>query len=614
MDELNAPPPLSQSTPELSMNPPIGQILRSAVSSTELLYERAMARFYQAVEIEEERNARKRSFSVDQEVFRRRMSANLEGQEPVLAKLTVLTESERRSSLKRRLSGESPNVLLNIPKLNIQAEKDVVEEKEEEQIPVVPIKPIQATNKAQNDVLIVKESVTDNLPKIEDDDKDEYSSDYTDSTDESINEREKFFTALTNRIENESDTYHPSNMEPRVLSPYRPPTNGNAVEVLTRPLPLVVDPNFVPKPILKKPSMELKTLPIEIPLEDSNSDENSKKKAPDKPERKSLIKTDNEPLISSLVPESIESNNIQIEYQKEPSPMFDKEKTPEIIITETESEIKPEEIEKPIEEIDSASLVNPALIKKKKLQESRQNSIEENKVVAEFYGDIIREIGGKFKKPKIPIYMNPEALKNLNQDSDEEIKEKEEVKPIIKELPKPLYKRPSLPVAIENKLPERPKRVQKSNTLSENDDENVHVDIQAIKNLEINIKPSSMNNLSNQQVPTRYKKERSQLRNRSQSKSPVSFKDDADIANSHSSVSEKSNSPKVTPSSSPLSSRSISPVELEQQEEIKMKTNVKFITDFFLFMIASYMYFFKHPLLALPLLIVIGYRQLRNKN
>lgn len=581
------------------MNPPIGQVLRSAVSSTELLYERAMARFYQAVEIEESmKDERKRSFSVDQELIRRRLSANFEGQEPNFAKLTVLTESERRSSLKRRLSGESPNVLLTIPRLISQNnEKDIIEENVEKVVPVT-------NNNNKNIEIAVKKPVIVNLPKIEDEDKDEYSSDYTDSTEDSLNEREKFFTALTHKIENESDTYHPTNMEPRVLSPYRPPEDGNAVEVLTRPLPSVVDPNFVPKPILKKRSIEFTSVSPTPTSEEYFSDENSKKKAPDKPKRNSLIKTDQETIIATLLPEPL-SPLLREDTKREPSPLFEKEITPEIIITEIES--KPEEIDLPIEsppdEVKPKYISPENIMKKKKLAENRQSSIEENKAIADFYGDIIREVGvgGKYKKPKVPIYMNPEALKKLNKDNGEEKVSKEEPTPVVQPpQPKQLYKRPSLPANIEIKRQDRSKKIQKSNTLPDDEDE-VQVNISEIKQF-------SADNMTNPLIPSRFVRQRSkEPLNRSQSKSPVSH----EIGNSHLSVSDKSASPKLSPSTTPLSSRSISPVELEQQEEEKMQTNVKFITDFFLFMVASWLYFFKHPLLALPLLIIIGYRQLK---
>ena len=62
LEDLTAPPPLSQSAPELGTQLPVAPLMRSAVSSTELLYEKAMARLYQAVEYEESENATKFAF------------------------------------------------------------------------------------------------------------------------------------------------------------------------------------------------------------------------------------------------------------------------------------------------------------------------------------------------------------------------------------------------------------------------------------------------------------------------------------------------------------------------------------------------------------------------
>ena len=96
--------------------------MRAAVSSTELLYEKAMARFYQAVEYEESENARKRSESVDKEALRRRsftvddgirrLSNTINPQDAAITRLRInsLTDGERRSTLKRRLSGDAASL------------------------------------------------------------------------------------------------------------------------------------------------------------------------------------------------------------------------------------------------------------------------------------------------------------------------------------------------------------------------------------------------------------------------------------------------------------------------------------------------------------------------
>lgn len=60
-------PPLSLSVPDLHdyVAQQMNQPLRRSASSTELLYEKAMQRFYQAVELDEAEMERKRSMSVE---------------------------------------------------------------------------------------------------------------------------------------------------------------------------------------------------------------------------------------------------------------------------------------------------------------------------------------------------------------------------------------------------------------------------------------------------------------------------------------------------------------------------------------------------------------------
>lgn len=83
------PPPMSLSLPELfSTQHQVVEIIREAVSSTELLHERAMERFYRAVAAEEASEIEKQKIQFERQV-----------------ELTLLdVESVQRSSLRRRLS------------------------------------------------------------------------------------------------------------------------------------------------------------------------------------------------------------------------------------------------------------------------------------------------------------------------------------------------------------------------------------------------------------------------------------------------------------------------------------------------------------------------------
>ncbi|KAL6255448.1 hypothetical protein P5V15_013783 [Pogonomyrmex californicus] len=89
-DEDNLiPPPMSLSLPELfSAQHQVVEIMREAVSSTELLHERAMERFYRAVAAEEASEINKRKIQLEKQT-----------------ELTLLDiESVQKSSLRRRLS------------------------------------------------------------------------------------------------------------------------------------------------------------------------------------------------------------------------------------------------------------------------------------------------------------------------------------------------------------------------------------------------------------------------------------------------------------------------------------------------------------------------------
>ncbi|XP_044588397.1 uncharacterized protein LOC123267683 isoform X2 [Cotesia glomerata] len=93
-DEDLLPPPMSLSLPELfSANHQVVEILREAVSSTELLHERAMERFYKAVAVEEAEAAKKTDLGV--------VDKPKEGLDFISGRL-------RSTRLKRRPSSGSP--------------------------------------------------------------------------------------------------------------------------------------------------------------------------------------------------------------------------------------------------------------------------------------------------------------------------------------------------------------------------------------------------------------------------------------------------------------------------------------------------------------------------
>lgn len=640
LEDLIAPPPLSQSAPELGIQLPVAPLMRSAVSSTELLYEKAMARLYQAVEYEESENARKRSESVDKEALRRRsftaddetlrLTNTMNPQESARTRLRInsLTDGERRSTLKRRLSGDAGLTR----RLSFRDNESDIEDSYE------------CSKKPEN---IKKSPSPINVAPVEKDIDGNFSDDYTDSTASSGDLSvlsEKIAPAVVrqsrqSRDDAEMETYHP-----RMLSPYRRVNPEDAVEVLSKPLSPLPDPNFVPKPILKRSIIEF--------------DDKSKKKAPEKPERKSL---------SQFFGHGSKSPSVS----PTPSPK-ESRKNDKVINTEPlqnslliELHIVPTEIpeirfEQPqiSNEIIEPPVISPSEIAKKKKLEKRQNSLEENKVAADFYGDIIREVGAHLKKPKIPIYMNPEALKQLEIEDEEPVIQ--ETINIIKQLeppqvkliepernispkPKPspiLTERPMSPPVIKSVSPivTRPK----SNSLQYNaglkdNDENINVVSQFKEEIQSFTKTgtipkrrsASLSRNTESQLPIvhpsqqpsavqqkilRREKGSSRTRNRSESKSPAPLTRRVIIKKENTSSLNPSrlniSSKNITPTSSPSLSRAVTPSELKEEIEIKAKSNISYVTDISLLVFATWLYFFKHALLALPILLLLLYRQL----
>ncbi|XP_059613730.1 titin-like isoform X2 [Phlebotomus argentipes] len=352
VDEVMPPPPLSLSAPELSIEIPPPPILRRSVSSTELLYERAMARFYHAVEAEEEAEKVKKQGQIV----------------PTLRKTPSLTRKdsfgehdrgERRSSLRRRLSGEMPAIVPG----NLRR-KDSETGSVEKEIPVKKTKR-KSPMKSNESIEYVKDR--GDL---------EYTDDYTDSTvssDES--ETEKFKRKVREHAnvfsgDEELETYHPSGAQVRVGSPYSQPAPDQSAEILSRPFNLP-SPDFVPKPILKRRTS----------LEgDSSSKEDDNDRKSKTPEKGALSK------IFDLKPLSKGSSNSKLQEEK------------------------PVVVEKP--------LTASELAKKKKLEE-RQASLEEEKVVIDHYSDLVREFSSGRRTP-VPIYLSADELKLAAEPEEEE--------------------------------------------------------------------------------------------------------------------------------------------------------------------------------------------------
>lgn len=70
----------------------------------------------------------------------------------------------------------------------------------------------------------------------------------------------------------------------------------------------------------------------------------------------------------------------------------------------------------------------------------------------------------------------------------------------------------------------------------------------------------------------------------------------------------------VTPASmSPVSSRTATPSEMQEQVQLQVKSAMTHATDVAILLFATYVYFFKSAILALPILVLLLYRQIADK-
>lgn len=569
--------------------------MRHAVSSTELLYERAMSRFYQAVAYEEAENAKKRS----QSIISRDTSLQPRG------RLGSFTENETRS-LHRRFS--------------------------DEQIP-------SNLTKAANQTMSANVDEVDNNNHEIDEIESDFNEDYTESTassDES--ETEKFRRAVqsanTKRVpENpEEDTYHPRTMLPSSPIQYTPPDLDQAVEVLSRPLPLP-NPDFVPKPILKRP----------------NGDKEKSKSSPKSKQKRKIMKKlfdrdSKEPPIG----------NTANDRHKEESKLAEKE---EVKIEEVKVVSAP------------ASVSSKLSAEKKKMMELRQDSIEENKTVIDHYADIVRELG--VSRSKIPIYMNAEELKKTGGDYESE----EEIEEMVKAVEEKVIIEPTTPTKTSRKLsfsdeityniersPILQRKLSETNLkrdkfINQNNDLNNLNGSMTGSSGRISSSPklttprTSMSKINTTTQPpepdateSRRPRTASKTRNRSRSNSnarnPSDPQQSQPLNQGRRQIRNPSRSPSVTNRRRPetptlyhqhqiallnsklknysnLSPPSVSPEPRVRTPEIEMilaehkvRSTMNYFTDLALFLVACWLYLFKDARLAIPVLSLMVYRQL----
>lgn len=395
-----------------------------------------MQRFYQAVELDEAQMLRKSGSSADQNVNKRPIKSDnrttkndeFEFDNMVICILCAIIILFKSESVLHAFT-----ILFCLQPLKNEARNEVEGE------PISELESDQSNDWVCEDDRDLRKEIIESqrkqsrTPREPLPDNIQYDDDYTESTassgsvsmSASVESIEQFInsvrsattnasantTTVRSPVSDELETYHPR-MEVRALSPYRSPEPGQATVILNKPVPLP-DPDIKPKSILKR--------------RPSNENSINETTTSTIVEQKEIEK---EPSIQTQMQAQTQAQSQSSQQSKSlPStPKPEKEKRSFLNLfskktTSTENLKKPPE--KPIENKppESAAERTP-------LKQTRQNSVEENKVeqvaVIDHYSDIVREMSGKpnaRKKSPVPLYMNHQAMREAAARADEEERE-----------------------------------------------------------------------------------------------------------------------------------------------------------------------------------------------
>ncbi|XP_046606834.1 uncharacterized protein LOC124298633 [Neodiprion virginianus] len=431
-DDL-VPPPLSLSLPELfSASHEVVETLREAVSSTELLHERAMERFYHAVAVEEAELAKRKAQTERRTGELAGLTGNASQKGEVKIRINSLeaidgSSPERRASLRRKLSNsgvtsqiawqakrnrrrssegqtDTPatvntrtNVLLdassdpNLPTTifvaGIPDQTERLHRWDSKNMPLtVEISEVPEADVSEKefyrDGKVVKEDEVRSVETSEDEEVEEEES--------SDSEDLKLLKAriLAQPIIDEEDTYHPKGRPVQHISPDLPPVPPHMIPILdisssvpTRPVSLPSSPtNLMPKSILKKRT-ETEVIPL---------NQFGRPVPPEKPIRKSL---------------QPEESQVQQAPQQQTVTLRKKS------LTSIPDEVKGAAISE--SDIDNSNVLSAAEVARNRRRQVRQTSLEEeaeaNMAVVSHYTEIVKQhSSGQTVHP--PLYLKREDL------------------------------------------------------------------------------------------------------------------------------------------------------------------------------------------------------------
>ncbi|XP_035438671.2 uncharacterized protein LOC118268328 [Spodoptera frugiperda] len=530
LDELS-PPPLSFSAPELSSRCMMPfKALRNAVSSSQLLHELAMARVHKAVAMKEEQTKTKDDRPPNHKTD-----------------IPYNTSYDHDKDKNNR----------DLPK----SHEDFSETKSKNPEIIIKTESVDSTdNKFSSRQVSLDSEVSENKWQHMSFDEDYTAS--TVSSDGEYSEDGSLDGDIDRRSQysNEEETYNPRDKMARP-SPSKEFIEEEEEEISEHepvkllPLP---DPNFIPKPILKKREPDvIETKPLlELPKLENKQKTKEKPKLTEKPKIVEKLKT-SEKLKSENKAKSVE-NSKEIEKPKndEKITIFKK-----ITKTKFPKLLHKKEPEKPKEE----SMPNDKGKTNSKTEKVLDKVSEEGRTVIDYYGSIVKEYGSH-KKSSTPMYLKTEDLKAVAE------KQQLEIQPENGE---------------ENKVMKTKKVVNKTNNSK----------VTALKG-----KPASpINNkpMKTKVMPTVEKKQTEK-----KPKATVSTTAESNMQTTTQQVvlRKAERATIVIP---------INYQELEKKAMMNVRSAIDYTVDVCLLLLAFWVYFFKDERLAIPFLILIIYRQLQ---
>ncbi|XP_017029838.1 muscle M-line assembly protein unc-89 [Drosophila kikkawai] len=432
LEDAIQPPPISISAPDLAFleftNLHTTFPLRRSVSSTELLYERAMARFYEAVELEQASKSRKTS----QDKLASTPAPPREPPANLRKRLGSISEAERvsferRAELRRQSAdmvsmarkwdsrenvNDSGN-LMRSGQLALEKGRDLGESQDQEELEEEHLTESTADDSEDMDLDFDEDEALDleypsqkqkQHQQFQQQSSNDLGSDYTESTASSEQDSiEKFKMELLARTRSPSprdlETYHPRTMGAGTFTPYRAPTPEQAAVVLTRPVPLP-SPDFVPKPILKRSSNEHVEQSAMSPLPAGNGNEFIGGAAVPPP-------------ISPAAVGNPSTSTLKMDLAKGIKSFFSRDKRS---ATEKNTEAN-EEISNPLEKTNAAAIAADLEAKRKAKEEDELRRKEEERLMEEeahaavdHYSDLVREVGSSHRY-HTPLYLDRDELK-----------------------------------------------------------------------------------------------------------------------------------------------------------------------------------------------------------